>query len=58
MIAGCTSTNQKPSQLAAICDSCVMVCVEEFLLPQGLAHLSGPRRMLAGDIGLTLQVTP
>lgn len=52
MILGCTSTNQLPSQLACICDSCVIVCVEEFLIPKGLAHLSGPRRMIADDIGV------
>lgn len=38
---------------AAICDTCITLAVEAYLLPKGLIHLSGPRRMLAADIGVT-----
>ncbi len=37
---------------AIICDACITLCVEAHLLPKGLIHLSGPRRMLATDIGV------
>lgn len=37
---------------AAICDACITLSVEAYLLPKGLIHLSGPRRMLATDIGV------
>lgn len=36
-----------------ICDACITLAVEAYLLPKGLIHLSGPRRMLAADIGVT-----
>ncbi|MFZ5667143.1 MAG: ClpX C4-type zinc finger protein [Pseudomonadota bacterium] len=36
-----------------ICDACITLSVEAYLLPKGLIHLSGPRRMLAADIGVT-----
>lgn len=45
MIAGMNGT--------AICSSCIVLSVEAYLLPKGLIHLSGPRRMLAADIGVT-----
>lgn len=38
----------------AICDACITLCVEAHLLPKGLIHLSGPRRMLAADIGVAV----
>lgn len=37
---------------AAICEACITLSVEAYLLPKGLIHLSGPRRMLATDIGV------
>lgn len=54
-IAGCASVNAGPSghsQVAAICNECVVLCVEAFLLPAGLINIAGPRRMIAGDIGV------
>lgn len=38
----------------AICNDCVVLAVEAHLLPLGLIHLSGPRRMLAADIGVAV----
>lgn len=38
---------------AAICNQCIAFAAEAHLLPRGLIHLSGPRRMLAADIGVT-----